>query len=107
MPEEEIRQAVSLPVWPFRLAAAHTLPREGRANDALRFDAEQLRRISVPVLLVLGGDSPELMVRATAMLQDTLPHARTVILPGQQHVAMDTAPELLAKEVLSFLLGDV
>jgi pimeloyl-ACP methyl ester carboxylesterase len=104
MPDEEIRQALSSPAWPFRLAAAHTLPREGKANDALRFDPERLRSMKIPTLLLLGGNSPEPMVRATTMLQEILPNARTVILPGQQHVAMETAPELLAKEVLSFLL---
>jgi pimeloyl-ACP methyl ester carboxylesterase len=106
MPEEEIRQAVSMPVFPFRLAAAHTLPREGRANEALRFDPGQLKRITIPTLLLLGGNSPEPMAAATRMLQQVLPDARTVILPGQQHVAMETAPELLAREVLAFLLGE-
>jgi pimeloyl-ACP methyl ester carboxylesterase len=103
MPAEEISQAISMPSWPFRLAAAHTLPREGRANDALRFSPQQLHGIAIPTLLLLGGESPESMVRATAMLQKNLQDVRTVILPGQRHVAMETAPELLAKEVLKFL----
>jgi hypothetical protein len=33
-----------------------------------------------------------------------LPDCRVVVMPGQGHVAMNTAPELLLKEVLSFLL---
>jgi pimeloyl-ACP methyl ester carboxylesterase len=103
MPDHEIKQALTMPSWPFRLAAAHTLPREGNANNTLRFSPSQLKKIAPPTLLLLGGNSPEPMAQATAMLRENMPHAETVILPGQQHVAMETAPELLAKEVIAFL----
>jgi pimeloyl-ACP methyl ester carboxylesterase len=105
MPEHEIVQARQQASWPFRLAAAFTLPREGMANDTFRFDPEKLKELHIPTLLLLGGDSPAFMKRATAMLQETLQNAKTVILEGQQHVAMETAPELLQKEVLSFLMA--
>jgi pimeloyl-ACP methyl ester carboxylesterase len=106
MPEYEIIQARVQPAWPYRLAAAFTLPREGKANDAFRFDPEKLKDLNIPALLLLGGDSPVFMKNATAYLQQTLPQATTVILAGQQHVAMETAPEFLQKEVLSFLLSE-
>jgi hypothetical protein len=32
-----------------------------------------------------------------------LPASRTVMLPGQPHTAMDTAPELFVRELLAFL----
>jgi pimeloyl-ACP methyl ester carboxylesterase len=32
-----------------------------------------------------------------------LPSSRLVILPGQQHVAMNTAPDLFLNEVLTFV----
>jgi pimeloyl-ACP methyl ester carboxylesterase len=32
-----------------------------------------------------------------------LPNSRIVVLPGQQHIAMDTAPDLFVPEVLAFL----
>jgi hypothetical protein len=31
--------------------------------------------------------------------------SRIVILPGQQHIAMETAPDLLVREVSAFLPG--
>jgi pimeloyl-ACP methyl ester carboxylesterase len=34
-----------------------------------------------------------------------LPKSRLVVLPGQQHTAMNTAPELFVREVLQFLHG--
>jgi hypothetical protein len=34
-----------------------------------------------------------------------LPNSRIAVLSGQQHVAMDTAPELFLKELIRFLTG--
>jgi hypothetical protein len=34
-----------------------------------------------------------------------LPNSHIVVMPGQQHVAMDTNPELFVEEVLRFLLA--
>jgi pimeloyl-ACP methyl ester carboxylesterase len=31
---------------------------------------------------------------------ETLPNSRIVVLPGQQHIAMDTAPDLFVHTVL-------
>jgi pimeloyl-ACP methyl ester carboxylesterase len=36
------------------------------------------------------------------MLMKTLPNARTVVMPGQRHIAMDTGPDLLVGAVLDF-----
>jgi pimeloyl-ACP methyl ester carboxylesterase len=105
MPDHEIEQARIQPSWPHRLAAAFTLPREGKANDVFRFNPDKLRSLKIPTLFLLGSDSPVFMKNATAMLQEILPNATTAILPGQQHVAMETAPDLLQKEVLPFLLS--
>jgi len=33
-----------------------------------------------------------------------LPDARIAVMPGQQHTAMNTAPELFLREVLDFFL---
>lgn len=38
MPGDELKMLQSLPNWPTRVAAAHTIPREMRAGDAYRFD---------------------------------------------------------------------
>jgi pimeloyl-ACP methyl ester carboxylesterase len=41
--------------------------------------------------------------QATQAIHQALPQSRLVVLPGQQHVAMDTAPELFVGAVMSFL----
>jgi len=55
------------------------------------------------VLLLLGGNSPPFFRAALERVQAAIPSAQLVVLPGQQHVAVDTAPELFARDVLAFL----
>jgi pimeloyl-ACP methyl ester carboxylesterase len=103
MPAAQFEQFKQLPEWPVRLAAAHTLPRELQAVDSYRFDAARFGKLDVPVLLMLGGDSSAYFSGAIDMIAAALPNARKTVLPGQRHVAMDTAPDLFALEVLAFL----
>lgn len=105
MPPHEMGLLTSSPSWPGRVAAAHTIPREARAEESYRLPADQVAKLSIPVLLLLGGDSPPLAGRVNAMLEKTLPNARTVVMPGQQHIAMDTGPDLLISAVLDFWRG--
>ena len=97
----EIEILASSPAWPGRIAAAHTLPRELRSLDAYRLP-EQFGKLSIPVLLLLGGDSPPVFGRANGALERTLPNSRSVVMRGQKHLAMDTAPDLLVGAVLDF-----
>lgn len=99
----EIELTKSMPAWPSRVATAHTLPRELRAHEAYRFQPDRFRGLSIPTLLLLGGDSPEFFRAAIDVLAAALPNARRVVMPGQQHVAMESAPDLLVQEVVSFL----
>lgn len=104
IPEEEITYLESLPSWPTRVAAAHTLPRELGAD--LVMDPDDLRQVPVPVLHLLGGDSPEVPQAAARILASTVPRHRLVVLVGQQHVADQVIPEDFARHVLDFLADD-
>jgi pimeloyl-ACP methyl ester carboxylesterase len=101
----EIELSKSMPAWPARVAAAHTLPRELRAHEGYRFEPSRFKALTIPTLLLVGGESPHFFRAAIDSLHQTLPNSRIVILPGQQHIAMETAPDLLVREVLAFLLG--
>ncbi len=94
----------SSPAWPARVAAAHTLPRELRATEAYRFNAERFKGLGFPSLLLVGGDSRDHVKAANESLKAALPNSRIVVLPGQRHIAMDTAPDLFAREVVAFLI---
>jgi pimeloyl-ACP methyl ester carboxylesterase len=102
IPPREVEQVVAAPSWNERLAAAHTIPREARAEETYRLPADQARKLTIPVLLLLGGDSPPHAKRVNTMLEKALPNARTVAMPGQHHAAMRTAPDLVADAVLDF-----
>jgi pimeloyl-ACP methyl ester carboxylesterase len=72
-------------------------------DQTYKFEPEKFANHHIPTLLLLGGDSPPLFQQAVQALEATLSNYETVILPGQQHIAMDTAPELFVREVLTFL----
>jgi pimeloyl-ACP methyl ester carboxylesterase len=91
------------PAWPARVAIAHTIVREVYGTHYYELRAERFRELRVPVMLLLGGDSPAKHVVATNALAAMLPDARIVELPGQTHIAMHTATQLFAAEVLRFL----
>jgi pimeloyl-ACP methyl ester carboxylesterase len=103
MPEGELASYRRLPTWTVRVELAPTIPREMVLDRTYTVRPERFAGLSVPTLLLLGGDSPPLFRRATDALEAALPDSRVVVLPGQRHVAMDTAPELFLAEVIGFL----
>lgn len=105
MSADEVAQMQASPQWPDRLATAPTLPREMRAEEQYRFDPRRFARFNTPTLLLLGGESPPQARQAAETIQQALPASRTAVLPGQEHIAMYTAPDLLLGELLPFLAG--
>jgi pimeloyl-ACP methyl ester carboxylesterase len=104
MPEQALAAYRQLPAWQVRIQLAPTIPREMVIDRIYSFDAEKFASLHVPTMLLLGGDSPPLFQQATELVKSTLPDSQVVILPGQQHIAMDTAPDLFVREALQFLL---
>ncbi|MCL4263064.1 MAG: alpha/beta hydrolase [Anaerolineae bacterium] len=104
VPPAELELLRSLPAWAGRVAAAHTILREIIALEQLPlFDPARFKTFKIPTLLLLGGDSPPLYREIIEQIHSALANSTTVILPGQQHVAMNTAPDLFVGEVLAFL----
>ena len=93
------------PLWAARIRAAHTITREIDAVAGYRFDPDRFAGLSMPVRLLLGGDSPTGLRAATEAMQSAVSHADLVVLPGQGHIAMDTAPRMFADAVLAFGAG--
>jgi pimeloyl-ACP methyl ester carboxylesterase len=105
MPQEEVEYLRSLPAWQERVKAAHTVPRELRADEAYRFDPQRFGGLGVPTLLLSGGASPAFLKAADNAVDETLPNSCIVVMPGQGHAAMDTGTDLFTTEVLKFLGG--
>lgn len=103
MPAPEQAQFRASPAWPARVTAAHTLPRELRSHEQYRPKPDRFKGLTLPTLLMVGGDSPSIFKAAIDTLSATLPNCQVTVLPGQQHIAMDTAPDLFIRELLAFL----
>jgi pimeloyl-ACP methyl ester carboxylesterase len=92
------------PVWPRRVAAAHTIPRELHSeSEAAVAGPEALGRVRQPVLQVLGGDSVPAFSEATWALSERLADGRVVVIPGARHSAHHTHPDALVEAVEAFL----
>jgi pimeloyl-ACP methyl ester carboxylesterase len=104
MPPEELELFKKSPRFPVWVAAAHTVPRETRAEEGYRFEPKRFKQLNVPTLLLVGGDSPPEVKLTIDKWHSALPNSRMVVLPGQQHMAHFMAPELFLQEVQSFLL---
>jgi pimeloyl-ACP methyl ester carboxylesterase len=104
-PPHEIALSRSLPAWPTRVAAAHTLPREILALRKYSFEPRRFKGAARPTLLLLGSASPDHFRTAVRLLESVLANSKTVVMAGQQHAATETAPELLAEAVSAFLLS--
>lgn len=103
MPDHELSEYRRLPMWQRRVELVATIPRELAIDRAYRFDPDRFAAMGVPTLLLLGGDSPPLFRQAIDTLEKALPSAEVVVMAGQQHIAMDTDPDLFVREVSAFL----
>jgi pimeloyl-ACP methyl ester carboxylesterase len=103
VPPEAVEHMRSLPAWQAREAAAHTIPRELRAQETYRFDPERFGDLEVPMLLLKGSESSDTFEEGERAVGEALPNSRIVVMPGQGHVAMDTGTDLFTMEVLRFL----
>jgi pimeloyl-ACP methyl ester carboxylesterase len=103
-PAVEARRGTSM--WQDALRSARSLPYDSIIQIAFRLDASRLAEIRIPTLLLLGGASPPAMRTGTEAIAEALPSAKVVEMPGQEHVAMVTAPEVVADAVQTFLAHD-
>jgi pimeloyl-ACP methyl ester carboxylesterase len=92
------------PVWPLRVGAAHTIPRELIAEgESSAAGLEALGQVMQPVLQVVGGDSLPVFAEATAALDERLADGRVAIISGARHAAHHTHPHELVAALRSFL----
>jgi pimeloyl-ACP methyl ester carboxylesterase len=104
LPEEAISVLRAEPSWSGRVAAAHTVVREGSALERFAYDPARYSGLTLPTLLLAGELSSAPFSAATHVLHAHLPNARLEVMAGQDHIAMDTAPEFFVRLVTQFLL---
>ncbi len=91
------------PVWPVRVAAAHTILREldGEASAAASLDA--LADVRQPVLQLLGSASLPIFGVAARALDRRLRDGRIVEIDGARHAAHHTHVESVVAAIGAFL----
>jgi pimeloyl-ACP methyl ester carboxylesterase len=103
-PADELARMKARPSWAELVASIKVHPRQMRALAAYRFDPERARTLTVPTLLLTGGDTASPYAKQSiAALEATLPRATVKVLPGQGHNAMEAGRDVLADAVVAFL----
>jgi pimeloyl-ACP methyl ester carboxylesterase len=94
--EEDLAAMRSSPIWPSRLAALPTMPREVRAEGEWAYTADQFAGITAPTVVLAGSESPALQQTATQLALDAIPGAEVHVLEGHGHFAIQTDPAMVA-----------
>ncbi len=100
---EQLQQFQAAPQWSNRVAIAHTIPREFRGEESWVFDPQRFQKLDNPTLLLSGSGSPDWAKSGTKRVQSALRASQVHILEGQGHIAISTAPQLVANEIILFL----
>lgn len=98
MPAEFVAPMRHAPFWPAQEALAHTLIYDAILTGDFSLPKERLASVTVPTLVIDGGETPWLSHAAQAVA-DTLPHAQRRTLKGQPH---NVAAEAIAPVLVEF-----
>jgi pimeloyl-ACP methyl ester carboxylesterase len=102
MSDDEIEGFRASPIWPARLAAAPTIPRECRVEEDWVYRPGQFDTITAPTLLLAGSDSVPVVTEATMLAAAAIPDSDVRVLEGHGHFAHRTDPDLVTKIVVEF-----
>lgn len=103
MTPSELEAYRANPVWPARVAAARTIPRELEAEATAAASLEVLAHVRQPVLQLLGSASLPVFRAAASALDERLPNGRIVEIGGAKHAAHHTHPDAVVAAVRAFL----
>ena len=102
MPAEFVAGARSAPWWPAQEALAHTLAYDAEIMGNYDIPIERISKMSVPTLVLTGGESFDFMVEAAQAIVDALPNAKRAAIEGQSH---DISADALAPVLKEFFAG--
>jgi pimeloyl-ACP methyl ester carboxylesterase len=104
LPAEKVEAMRDSSMWTKLSALAPTWPCELEAMDDLGGSVELYSGIASPTLLLLGTESAQHPFKeAVAALAKVMPHVTVASLPGQSHMALRTAPQLVTRLIAEFL----
>ena len=102
VPAETVAMMENSPWWPGLAALTHTLPYDLALSGDQGIPVDYLAKITVPVLVLGGANSPDWFHRTVEATAEAIPGARLVMLGGQDHGA---PPEVIAGQLTGFFLG--
>jgi pimeloyl-ACP methyl ester carboxylesterase len=103
LPEEAIaKQRALTESWATRLGMAHTMPRELLALRDYEFDPAHFAGIAAPMRILVGEKSAAHSHATARSLTQAVPGAELLILAGQGHFAMLTAPDRFTEALTDF-----
>ena len=101
MPEDQIAGMRQSPVWPMFTAVAKSLTYDNAVLGYVEGDGvptDMLATITVPVLAMDGGASPDTLRDPAGIIAEACPNAERLTLPDQTHeVSADVVGPVLAK----------
>jgi pimeloyl-ACP methyl ester carboxylesterase len=103
MSDAELDRYRADPVWPARVAAAHTILREIEAEATGPASIEALGAVTAPVLLLLGSTSRSPFRIGTDALAARLARAQVHVIGGAAHAAHHTHAAEFVRVVEAFL----
>ncbi len=102
LPGRVVTMMERMPTWAGLEALAHTLPYDLALTGDQGIPADDLAKITVPVLVLGGANSPDWFRRTVQETTAAMPGARLVMLEGQDHGA---PPEVISPVLTEFFLG--
>jgi pimeloyl-ACP methyl ester carboxylesterase len=103
MTAEDIDALRASPLWPVRLAAAPTVPRECRVEEGWVYQPGQFDGITASTLLLSGSESVPIVIEATAQAAAAIAGAEIRVLDGHAHLAHKTDPAMVSQIVSEFI----
>lgn len=101
--DDDLAAMRASPMWPSRLAALPTMPREIRAEGEWQYAPGRFDAVTARTLVLAGDESPPVQQHATRLALDALPSAELRVLEGHGHFAIQTDPELVAGIIRDFV----
>jgi pimeloyl-ACP methyl ester carboxylesterase len=101
--DADIERAKASDRWQDQLRYVGTAANDVTIAREYELVPERLAKLEMPVLLLVGSESPAWMQEGVRRFAAALPDARLEVLEGQGHNAMFSAPALLAEKVLRFI----
>jgi pimeloyl-ACP methyl ester carboxylesterase len=101
--EEMLGQLQATPFWPLMTSLASTIAPELEMLATFEPDEDALGAVKMPVLLMRGSETPDLVKSVCDVLVSVLPSSRVVELEGQDHFAPNLAPAVVEEAFLAFV----